>query len=40
MTYISLASDFVSSLKDYLMEECLLRINDECDTKIDLIKYM
>ena len=41
MTYILWSSDFASYLEDYLMEKnVVLGIMDQCDAKIDLVKYM
>ena len=39
VTYILLSSDFASYL-DYLMEKCCTGIMDQCDAKINLLKYM
>ena len=38
MTYISWSTDFPLDLKDYM--NIIVCILDQCDTKIDLIKYM
>ena len=40
VTYISWSSDFALYLEDYLWMKVILWIMDQCDTKIDLIKYM
>ena len=42
LTYISWSSDFASYFVDYLMDESqvILDIMDQCDSKIDLIKYI
>ena len=40
VTYILWSSAFASYLEDYLMENVVLAIMDQCDTKIDLLKYM
>ena len=40
VTYILWLSDFASYLKDYLMENVVFGIMDQCHSKIDLVKYM
>ena len=40
VTYIVLSSDFASHLEDYLMEKRCIGIMDQCDSEIDLVKYM
>ena len=40
VTYILWSSDFASYLEDYLMEKRCTWIMDQCDSKIDLVKYM
>ena len=40
VTYILRSSDFVPYLEDCLWRNLVLGIMDQCDTKIDLVKYM
>ena len=40
VTYILWSSEFASYLEDYLMEKCFTWDNGQCDSKIDLVKYM
>ena len=40
VTYILWSSEFASYLEDCLMEKYCIWDNDQCDTKIDLLKYM
>ena len=40
VAYILWCSDFASYLEDYLMRIVVLGIMDQCDSKIDLVKYM
>ena len=40
VTYILWSSDFASYLEDYLMRNVVLGILDQCDSKINLVKYM
>ena len=40
VTYILWSSNFASYLEDCLMENVVLGIMDQCDSKINLVKYM
>ena len=40
VTYILWSSYFASYLEDYLMGNVVVGIMDQCDSKINLVKYM